>query len=349
MAVFFRIKDAEEYIATKPQKDALKIFSFQVSINGGRKFKVMTFETFWDIYERLDPKYYYEVVRPSERCKLFFDLEFEASVNPGKDGHSMVACLIKLINQKLHSDFGHVNSEKNVLVLEAFYKSKFSIHLVFLQTVFRNIHQVGEFVKELTTLLSKEDRESLSITQNGQKQLFIDMSVYKKNQQFRVIMSRKMGRMNPLLFSTINSCELKVFNKDAVLSSLLTNVDETVEVINSNYDQEMTSGPSASVEPNSTGETTFKEIDDRIKEIISPGRITGWTFHPPSETYCYSIEGYSRCLNVGRSHRNAKVYFLFCIKNLTLWQQCFSQKCKGFKSDPIQIPDFSWFNFESWE
>ena len=346
MSVFYRLKEAEEFIANKTENDALKIFSFQVSINGGRKFKVMSYETFWDIYEKLDPKYYYEVVRPLHQCKLFFDLEYEASVNPGKDGHSMVSRLIKIVNQKLHTDFGHINSEKDVLVLESFHKSKFSIHLVFLRTVFQNIQEVGGFVKQLTTLLEEEDRKFLSINQNGQEQLFIDMLVYKSNQQFRLFMSRKMGRMNPLLISTINSCDIKVFNKNAVLSSLLTNVDKTVEVINTDYNSAI-SCEMRYLEPNSTGETPFKEIDDRVKEIISPGRITGWTYHPPSETYCYSVENYSKCQNVGRSHRHSKVYFLFCVKNLTLWQQCF--KCRGYKSDPIQTPDFSWLNFEAWE
>ena len=354
MAVFFRLKEAQEFIANSTEKDNLKIFSYQVSISGGRKFKVMCYETFWQIYENLEPKFYYEVVLPDEKCKLFFDLEFEANVNPGKDGHSMVAWLIHLVNKKLHSDFGLFNSEKDVLVLEAFHKSKFSVHLVFFQTVFQNIQEVGIFTQHLASLLSEDDKQYLSVQHDGKQQLFIDLSVYRKNQQFRLFHSRKQGKMNPLICSTINLCEFKDFNKNAVLSSLLTNVDKDFEAITTHYNCNMmgasgSSGSSRSLESSSTKETPFKEIDDRIAELISPGRISGWTYHPPSETFCYSVEGFSKCQNVGRSHRNAKVYFLFCVKNLTLWQQCFAEKCKGYKSDPIEIPDFSWFNFESWE
>ena len=100
----------------------------------------------------------------------------------------MVSKLIQLVNKQLEIDFGLLNSETDVLVLQSFFKTKFSVHLVFLQIVFENIHQVGGFIKEFISLLSEEDRTSLTIKHNGQEQLFIDQAVYKKNQQFRVMM-----------------------------------------------------------------------------------------------------------------------------------------------------------------
>ena len=160
-------------------------------------------------------------------------------------------------------------------------------------------------------------------------------------------MCRKMGKMNPLIISPISTCQFKVFNKESFFASLVTNIEDSIETIKSNYCDEP--GPSsASAEKSSKGET-YSEIDSIIKEIIAPsGKIGGWTFHQPSETFCYSIENYNYCKNVDRSHSNSKIYFLYCSKNHSLWQQCFSPKCRNFKSDPIPLPDYSWLDMEPW-
>ena len=156
-----------------------------------------------------------------------------------------------------------------------------------------------------------------------------------------------MGRMNPLIISPISTCQFEVFNKESFFASLVTNIEDSIETIKSNY----CNGPgpsSASGEKSSKGET-YSEIDLIIKNIIAPsGKIGGWTFHKPSDTFCYSIENFNYCKNVNRSHSNSKIYFLYCSRNHSLWQQCFSPKCRNFKSDPIPLPDYSWLDMEPW-
>ena len=346
--LFWRLREAQEFVASCPS-EGLKIFAFQVERTGGRRFKVMNLQEFWDIYQNLEPKYYYEVVPPSVCCKLFFDLEFEASTNPERDGLQMISKIIDLVNEKLFNEFKHKSTISDVLVLQSFHKTKFSSHLVFPQTIFKNIIEVGGFIKNFTTQLSQEDKQFLTINHNGQEQLLIDMSVYKKNQQFRIMGSRKMGRMNPLIVSSVSTSELQEFNKDSVMSSLLTNIDDSIEVLKSDYNS--TAIFVGQRENQSIGDSPFKEVDDCIKKLIAPGRISSWTYHSPSETYCFSIEGHSFCRNVGRPHSNSKIFFLFCVRNRSLWQQCFSSHCKGFKSNIIDLPDLSWMDFdlEPWD
>ena len=82
---FWRLKEAEEAL----RDDKHPIFSFQVSINGGRKFRAFTKEELWKFYETLDTRYYYEVLRPNNSCKVYFDLEYEAGQNEEVlEGHS---------------------------------------------------------------------------------------------------------------------------------------------------------------------------------------------------------------------------------------------------------------------
>ncbi len=176
--VFWRLREAEEFVASSPS-EGLKIFAFQVERTGGRRFKVMNLQDFWDIYQTLEPKYYYEVVPQSAGCKLFFDIEFESKINPEKDGLKMVSRIIDLINEKLFNELKHKSSVSDVLVLQSFYKTKFSSHLVWPVTVFKSILEVGGFVKNFVSLLSAEDKQFLTITHDGKEQLIIDMCVYK--------------------------------------------------------------------------------------------------------------------------------------------------------------------------
>ena len=350
MTDFWRLKDAEEHLKYLGEEgQQFPIFSYQYSIRGGRKFTALSKDQLWKFYRTLEPRFYYEVIRPSQRCKLYFDLEYESKENEEKNGHEMVKLLINIVNLRLLENFGVTNEASDVLVLESYYETKFSCHLVFLNVAFENNQEVGGFVNELISNLKEDERRSFSIRNRDQEQLFIDASVYKRNQQFRLFMSRKMGKNNPLIISPLSSCKFRVFNKESFLASLITNLSDSVTAIKTHYSNGIGSESGFSSRSHHCGETLV-EIDKIIKELISPGgKITGWTYHEKSGTYCYSIEGNRYCRNVSRSHSTSKIYYLFCLQNHVLWQQCFSKACTAFKSDPIPVPDFSWmWTFGEW-
>ena len=186
MTSFWRLKEVEASIdGDGDESSQHPIFSFQVSLGGSRKFIALTKEKLWSFYEQLDPRYYYEVIRPHNRSKIYYDLEFESTCNKNKNGHDMVNLLIDLTNKKLLKDFGHFSEASDVLILESHFKNKFSCHLIFLRTAFKNNLEVGGFVKDLVSSLSPADRDVFLIEHNGKKQLFVDLSVYRHNQQFR--------------------------------------------------------------------------------------------------------------------------------------------------------------------
>ena len=346
---FWRLQEALEYRESLPDSEDYHVFSFQVSRSGGRKFQVSRLDRFWDTYRDLDPKYNYEVLRSGVKTKLYYDIEFYSNLNPDKDGHEMVKRLIQLNIQKL-AEFGHETDETQVMVLESFYKQKFSVHLVFVNTVFSNNQEVGGFIENLISTLTPEEKQVFTIQdERGKQQLFIDRSVYKPNQQIRLFQSRKLGRQNPLIISTISKSKYKDFSKESFFASLITKIDSQTAVLKIELKEgQAVSSASRSVSF-SSGESPYIEIDQVITDLISPGRISGWAHYASSNTYCFSVVNYSFCRNVKRAHSNAKVYFLYCLSNNTLWQQCFAEKCKGFKSDPIKTPDFGWLaDMEPW-
>ena len=346
MPACFRLQEAID--VAKDCNEKCHIFSFQVSRSGGRKFLVTeNLDDFWQSYEKADPKYYYEVLRVGVPCRLYYDLEFLADQNPMKKGHEMVTRLIELNIQTLE-ELGHKTTESSIMVLEAFYKQKFSSHLVFHDTFFVDNQAVGAFVNRVVTSLSLEDKNIFTVNHHGGEQLFIDLSVYKQNQQMRCFMSRKLGRMNPLIISSISKSMHKDFSKESFIASLLTSMEPT--------EGELVKIDIGAADPrignrniHSSKESPFGEIDSIISNLIKPGgRISGWTHFPATNTYCYNITGPAICRNVNRVHSTAKIYYLFCTSNHTLRQQCFSDHCKGY-SEPIEIPDFSWLtDMESW-
>ena len=326
MVAFWRLQSALEYIDSLPKSEEHHLFSFQVSRAGGRKFQVSRLEEFWNSYRDMEPKYYYEVLRGGVKAKLYYDIEFYSNLNPSKCGHEMVKRLIQLNIQKL-AEIGHETDDSQVMVLEAFYKQKFSVHLVFVNTVFDNNQEVGGFVENLISTLTPEDKDFFSIQdENGKEKLLIDRSVYKSNQQMRLFQSRKLGRLNPLIISTISKFAFKEFSRETLFASLITKIDSETSVIKT---ESRVNEVSLRRDIYSSGESPYSDIDRLITEIISPGRISGWTHFASGNTYCFSVVNYAYCRNVKRVHSNAKVYFLYCVSNNTLWQQCFSDKCKG--------------------
>lgn len=340
MPAFFKLQEAID--AASETKEKSHIFSFQVSRTGGRKFQVSNnLDEFWETYEKTEPKYFYEVLQVGVPCRLYYDVEFLADQNPMKTGHEMVEKLIRLNIQKLE-ELGHKTTDSSIMVLEAFYKQKFSCHLIFHDTWFVDNQAIGAFVNSVVTSLSPEDKKLFTVHHQGTEQLFVDLSVYKQNQQMRCFMSRKLGRMNPLVISTISTSMYKEFSKESFFASLITNMESSeVELVK--FENKATSQQKVNRDIYSNKESPFSEIDAVISNIVKPGgRISGWTHHASSNTYCFSISGPAVCRNVNRAHSNAKIYFLYCTNNHTLWQQCFSAHCKGFKSDPIELPDFGW-------
>lgn len=347
MPAFWKLQEAID-VASKC-KEKCHIFSFQVSRSGGRKFQVNeNLDDFWKMYEKTEPKYFYEVLRVGMPCRLYYDLEFFADQNPVKSGHEMVEKLIQLNKMKLE-ELGHPTTDSSIMVLEAFYKQKFSCHLVFHDTYFADNQAIGAFVDGIIQSLSPADKNLFTVYQQGGEQLFVDLSVYKQNQQMRCLMSRKLGRMNPLIISSISRSKYKEFSKESFFASLLTHGDSSDDKL-VKIETSATTREIINREISSSKESPWIEIDKVITNLIKPsGRISGWTHRTKTNTYCYSIVGNAFCRNVNREHSHSKVYYMYCFSNHTLWQQCFSSHCEGFKSEPIEIPDFSWLSDnDSW-
>ena len=90
----------KEAVDNSERRPNSKVFSFEVSLDGSRRYLVTTLPHFWEWYKDKSVRNYYEVICEGSKSKLYCDLEFKKIFNQGKDGFKCVQRLIQLINYK---------------------------------------------------------------------------------------------------------------------------------------------------------------------------------------------------------------------------------------------------------
>ncbi|XP_033761453.1 DNA-directed primase/polymerase protein-like [Pecten maximus] len=240
---FFRQQDAFLYARSQAEDLHVFAFESELlgSESGQRQYLVTSYPVFWHFYSQLKKscRHHYEVIPENAVCKLYFDLEFLKEHNPGRDGDGMVDIFIKYVCYWLKQKFGISCDRKAVLDLDASTEVKFSRHLLYLLpgVAFRDNIHAGNFVhfvanevrehsersgtrnqenemprhgytgemKDLPEGITTRDLESLMVkNKEGEEVLFCDLGVYTKNRNFRLYLSCKLGKDNPLLLSFKN-------------------------------------------------------------------------------------------------------------------------------------------------
>ncbi|XP_023219254.1 DNA-directed primase/polymerase protein-like [Centruroides sculpturatus] len=104
-------------------KDA-RVFGFEQRIPGNkgkRTYLVTHPKHLWQIHKKrpVEERCTYEVIVKDSPCKLYFDLEFNKTINPGKDGSEMVNIFIEYVCKSLKEKYNVYCDKSNVLQLDA--------------------------------------------------------------------------------------------------------------------------------------------------------------------------------------------------------------------------------------
>ncbi|KAJ4705942.1 DNA-directed primase/polymerase protein-like [Melia azedarach] len=242
----------KEVWATFPRQDeAIKfakghanvhIFSYQDHFNGTRRFLVSTYKEFWKRYKTMDPKFrhHYEVIQEGLPCHLYFDLEFNKTDNPEKNGDEMVDLLISVTLNSLFDKYSIEGNEDWIVELDSSTEEKFSRHLIIRipKTAFKDNSHAGAFVAEICSQINharegEERFEKLFVKKDSsspefQGQLFVDTAVYSRNRCFRLALSSKAGKKSFLLPSGRFRCK-DLSEEDMFMASLICNMDADSE------------------------------------------------------------------------------------------------------------------------
>ncbi|XP_053393469.1 DNA-directed primase/polymerase protein-like isoform X2 [Mercenaria mercenaria] len=157
--IFYRQQEAFQF--TKSTAKDLHVFAFESESfegnTGQRLYLSASYPVFWHYYSQLDDdkRLHYEVIPEGAVCKLYFDLEYDKTVNPGCDGNHMVDIFIQYVCKALQATFRVTCTRKDVLDLQASTERKFSRHLIFQmkKAVFKDNIHAGRFVCSIMSRL----------------------------------------------------------------------------------------------------------------------------------------------------------------------------------------------------
>ena len=219
-------------------EDLTAVFSREITTGGHRYFFVEDLSTFYKKYMLMTSKdrTIYEIIRPYFPCRLYFDIEFDKRINPGRDGENSMTIfkryLIMWVEMLLGFhitayDYNSVNpSSSGIVELDASNSTKFSRHLIVSlpgDYAFANVNEVFKFVNmicnHITKIASWDTPEETTLSpdalslrqlffmkqkdQNIHKTLFVDLVPYKSFQNFRLVLSSKfedIGKRNLNIF-----------------------------------------------------------------------------------------------------------------------------------------------------
>ena len=337
------------------------IFVLQKS-DGRRRFCAAPYTDFVDKYLKLDYEmcHFYEVVCEDSPCRLYFDVEYDKKLNPGRFGLILTAMFINYVIHCLKVFYKvHCNYE-DVLQLESSTEHKFSHHLVFHipNILFLNNVHCGYFVRAIaaaardavegkglnkfTENYSIWDLEDLFLEDTKSERVFItDLAVYSRNQQFRLWKSSKVGKDVPLTISQNNKFTVHDDEKlffDSLITA--TSAQEYGKRIISYYDPTVV---------NISGEKVCSELPGLDRYVLQ--KIRSQEMHK----YCtishirqselnnksarlYSLRGSRWCNNVKREHEENRIYYCVNMEMGVMYQMCNAESCKGYRSTALHVP-----------
>ena len=132
--VFSRQNDAIECASKKSDQ---KVFALEIS-REARTFLVCDVDNFWNYYNKLTQKHFYEVIVTGAPVKLFLDLEFYEEFNEECDGQRMTKELISVFVSFLKTTYNIQDSGDGVIILDSSNIDKFSHHVIFTSVYFSN-------------------------------------------------------------------------------------------------------------------------------------------------------------------------------------------------------------------
>ena len=252
-----------------------------------------------------------------------------------------------LVEELITIFVNHSNSVNNVnctrsdvLVLDSSNAIKNYFHLIFKSVVFANNRCCLQFIQNVLKSLSPVQKKKIAyVDVHGNSNLIIDLSVYGRNQNFRIISSSKFGKNTPLKLVSSNE---NADNKLTFFESLVS--DRTLVVNTMSIENEQVKNGNVpalkSIDPSSRT-SEFCELDKLVQKQIGPGSILKTRIYENVNTsksmILYNVKGFRYCDNIKRAHVSNSIYFIADVFKNCIYQKCYD--CVGFRGKDIFVVD----------
>nr|XP_018681349.1 PREDICTED: DNA-directed primase/polymerase protein isoform X1 [Musa acuminata subsp. malaccensis] len=354
-----------------------KLFSYQDHLSGQRRFLVSTYSEFWRRYRCMDPKlrHHYEVIKEGLPCHLYFDLEFDKTVNADKNVDDMVDILMSVTFDILFDKYAIEANDGWIIELDSSTTKKFSRHVIIRipKVAFKDNSHVGAFVSEVCSRITSQrgsdpQLDKLYVRKDSSSsdfQLFLDSAVYSRNRCFRLVFSSKAGKNSFLLPTRRFKCK-DMTEQEVFMESLICRMDSDCnKLLKCQIDidckktlyfdfevQQQTSDALQHTALNayrsdfpttySSGKSPFPALDAFVEFIASSGNVLGkirsWYWFSAHGLIIYSMLRNRYCERIGREHKSNHVMYIADLHRAIYYQKCYDPDCKGYRSPLRPLP-----------
>ena len=348
----------------------LMLFCEQDSRTGRRSFVAAEYAPYEDVYLSFatpSERHAYEIIRASDSCRLYFDVEVEFTSEEEKNVAleslaEKLTALLETTMDALRNRLG-VGSVRlsDFTVLHCEYDAKYSKHIIFSRddVLFENNRHVGAFVK-FAILPFVPDAVD-----------FVDDKVYTRNRAFRMLYSSKFGKQSVmevdvgvhghraddslesarafLRKSLVAPCWLQhvvptrvpgayLIDARDVDKTLVTTFVSNAHIGNTRYG---VVGGGASGEYESTV-VQHLLLDAFVVDLASTSRgkatIRRVTYSEMDNRLKYEVGNVRYCQRIRREHKSNNVYYVVDVDQRTVVQRCYDPECRSWSSHPVELP-----------
>lgn len=306
-------------------KTRKRIFSEEIGTGGVRKFWVTSQKTFLDFYSTLSPgSSFYEIIEDDTWLKGYWDVDMDKVSNPHlRDKYNwMITNIIKQIQIGL-KDEGICCEFDNFAILDSSTANKLSVHIILNEVRwFRSKSDLLEFTKK-NFFVNDMPKDEYSVNSKGFITSIIDLKVYGRLQNFRLIFSKKFDKSKMLEVSELDT-RLCFLNKLETIESTIvqgTPIEDFVPLIIANPINKTLLNEATKNSCSSKWSKLNDIIQNRFNMIIKEYNELS------SDTVLILSKFRMTCERINKTHRSNHTYLLMNISTMVVVKKCHKCQC----------------------
>ena len=322
MLFTFKLKEACRL--SRLGKSRKRIFAEETGPGGTRKFWVSNQKSFLEFYSTLGPgASFYEIIEDDTWVKGYWDVDVCKVSNPHlqNDDCSLIMNIIKQIQKGLKAE--NICCElDNFAILDSSTDAKLSFHIILNEVKWFKKRELLEFTKK-NFFTDDVPKQEYSVCLNGLTSCVVDIKVYGRLQNFRLIFSKKYGKMKTLEVSNLDTRLCFLNDMEIIESTIVQGLP--IE----GFIPEVTVNPVSNFHSNNDNikpcskkwSKLTKIIEDRFKMAVKEYKELS------SETVLILSKNRLICERINRIHKSNHTYLLLNVSTMVVVKKC--HKCQS--------------------
>ncbi|URE06812.1 coiled-coil domain-containing protein 111 [Musa troglodytarum] len=292
-------------------------------------------------YRCMDPKlrHHYEVIKEGLPCHLYFDLEFDKTVNADKNVDDMVDILMSVTFNILFEKYAIKANDGWIIELDSSTTKKFSRHVIIRmpKIAFKDNLHVGAFVSEVCSHITSQRGSDPQLdklyarkdSSSSDFQLFLDSAVYSRNRCFRLVFSSKAGKNSFLLPTGRFKCK-DMTEQEVFMESLICRMDSDCNKL-----------LKCQIDTDCKKTLYFDfEVQQQTSDALQHTALNAYRSDFPS-TYSSGKSPFPALdafVEFIASSGNVLVMYIADLQRAIYYQKCYDPDCRGYRSPLRPLP-----------